>query len=308
MAAPEGTEIEIAARDGTRLAATRFAPSAVTGPTTLLLPAMGVPRRFYASFARHLASCGHRVLSLDYRGIGGSAPDQLRGFEATLAEWATQDVAGLIDHAIDEHSPERLTVAGHSVAGQILGLVPNKDRVERALTVASVKGYWRMWSGAPAGWLWTLSHVLVPGLTRTLKYLPSRWIGLGGEDLPAGVAAEWARWIRHPDYVVDQEGRHPADTYAAYEGALRAISLEDDWYAPGHAVEALLEMYPNAATEHREIAPADAGVDEIGHFGFFRPRCRELWDGAAAWLEATEGKTSTPTEGLQRGPERRGGP
>lgn len=284
----EGAPIEIPARDGTRLAGTRFEPRDVTGPTTLLLPAMGVPRRFYARFCRHLASRGHRVLSLDYRGVGGSAPERLRGFEATLTDWARLDVAGLIDHALDEREPERLVVAGHSVAGQILGLVPNEDRIDSALTVASVKGHWRMWEGRRATWLWLLSRVLVPTATGILGYLPSRWIGLGGEDLPAGVAAEWCRWIRHPDYVVDEQGRHPAEAFGAYEGDLLAISLEDDWYAPAAAVEALLEMYPNARTEHRVISPAEAGVDEIGHFGFFRPECRSLWDEAARWLETSK--------------------
>lgn len=289
----EGTEIEVEARDGRRLAGTRFAPASLTGPTTLLLPAMGVPRGFYEPFARHLAGEGHRVLSLDYRGVGGSTPGTLRGFEARLTEWATLDVAGLIDHALAEHDPERLVVAGHSVAGQILGLVPSKQEIERALVVASVKGHWRMWNGHRAAWLWTLSHLVVPLLVRTLGYLPARRIGLGGEDLPAGVAAEWARWIRHPDYVVDEDGRHPAEAFAGYEGDLLGISLADDWYAPACAVEALLEMYPNAPSRHREIEPREAGVEEIGHFGFFRPRCRRLWDAAAGWLEAAEEDTPT---------------
>lgn len=285
MGAPEPDTFEVQARDGTRLAASRYAAEPVQGPTTLVLPAMGVPRRFYDPFARHLATRGHRVLSIDYRGIGGSAPGRLRGYEATLADWPRLDVAGLVDHALEAHDPDRLVVAGHSVAGQFLGLVPNKDALERFFTVASVKGYWRQWRGRQAVSLWTLAHVAVPLTARLLGYLPSRWMGLGGEDLPAGVALEWARWIRHEDYVVDGDGDHPREAFASYEGSIRALSFADDWYAPARAVRALLEMYPNAETEHRRIDPREAGFDAIGHFGFFRPRRRPLWDDAAAWLE-----------------------
>lgn len=285
--------IEIDARDGTPIAGACFAPDTITGPTTVLLPAMGVPRRFYDRFARYLAESGHRVLSTDYRGMGASAPERLRGYEAEITDWAQLDVAGLIDHALETHAPASLVFAGHSLAGQLFGLVPNKDAVDRMLTVASVKGHWRMWEGTRAARLWTLSHVLVPVLARSLGYLPARWIGLGGEDLPRDAALEWARWIRHPDYVVDADGEHPAQRYASYEGHMLAISLADDWYAPAQAVEALLGMYPNARTEHRHIAPGELGLDEIGHFGFFRPACRPLWDQAAAWLA---GASSDPGE------------
>jgi predicted alpha/beta hydrolase len=33
------------------------------------------------------------------------------------------------------------------------------------------------------------------------------------------------------------------------------------------------------------VTPAEAGVERIGHFGFFRPDVREaLWKPAAKWL------------------------
>jgi predicted alpha/beta hydrolase len=36
------------------------------------------------------------------------------------------------------------------------------------------------------------------------------------------------------------------------------------------------------------IAPAEAGVSKIGHFGFFRPDHRDtLWREAAEWLQQT---------------------
>lgn len=301
MGAVEEATVEIEARDGHPLGATRLKPTTPTGQATIVAPAMGVPRRFYDAFSRHLAEQGHTVVSFDYRGIGGSAPQRLRGFDASLFDWARRDLASVIDHVLEREAPEHLSMTGHSVAGQLFGLVPNADAIDRVLLVASVKGHWRLWSGRQAAVLWAYSHLAVPVLARALGYLPARWIGLGGEDLPAGVALEWARWIRHPDYVVDESGRHPAEAYARLTGEIRALSFEDDWYAPPGGVEALLAMYPNAVTEHEHLVPREHDLEGIGHFGYFRQPCRSLWDEAAAWLA---GSTTAPDE---PGREKKGG-
>lgn len=291
---PEET-IEVQARDGYPLEATRFSTQGRGDHVTIMAPAMGVKRGFYAPFCRTLARRGHTVVSLDYRGIGGSAPDGgLRGFDGRLLDWARLDLAGVIDHALETHNPSSFALAGHSVGGQLLGLVPNAARFDRVLMVASVKGYWRLWSGREAVMLWLLSHVVAPLMARAWGYFPARWAGLGGEDLPQGVAREWARWIRHPEYIVDETGQHPAAGFEAYTGEIRAISLSDDWYAPGEGVAALVEMYPNADRAHEILSPADLGLDAIGHFGFFRPDCRPLWPGAAAWLADGQGSVTKP--------------
>src|SRR6516165_2350916 len=75
--------LTLAARDGYALAATFFGAASGGGPVVLLGSATGVPRLFYARFARFLASRGLSTLTLDYRGVGGSAPPRLRGFRAT---------------------------------------------------------------------------------------------------------------------------------------------------------------------------------------------------------------------------------
>lgn len=64
------------------------------------------------------------------------------------------------------------------------------------------------------------------------------------------------------------------------------MSFTDDPLAPFAAVEALCSYYPNAAVERRHLAPADLGVDAVGHFGFFRKSMpRQRWDEIADWLD-----------------------
>ena len=50
-------------------------------------------------------------------------------------------------------------------------------------------------------------------------------------------------------------------------------------------IESLHSIYSGAARELRRIAPHDAGVERIGHFGFFRRRHADtLWPLAGDWL------------------------
>ena len=44
------------------------------GPVALVLPAMGVPARYYRPFAGHLRDAGLAVLVADLRGTGDSTP------------------------------------------------------------------------------------------------------------------------------------------------------------------------------------------------------------------------------------------
>jgi predicted alpha/beta hydrolase len=112
-------------------------------------------------------------------------------------------------------------------------------------------------------------------------YFPSSLLGQG-EDLPAGVAMEWARWCRHPQYAA---GVLDAPGYTGFRADIRSYWVTDDAYAPRPAAEALLGLYPSAHSELVEVSPADAGVRRIGHFGFFREQLRDpLWRDAADWL------------------------
>jgi predicted alpha/beta hydrolase len=105
-----------------------------------------------------------------------------------------------------------------------------------------------------------------------------------GEDLPATVADEWARWCRTRGYLLGDDGSRRAG-YARIRAPIVAYSFTDDDYAPRETVAAWLQFFPNAAVSHRHLAPAEAGAREVGHFGFFRPAFEQtLWKDALKWL------------------------
>jgi len=254
--------------------------------TVLMAGATAVRAEFYRRFARYLCAQGMRVICFDYRGIGSSLHGDVRATDARMRDWAMLDLAGMID-AIDARYPTTsLTVIGHSAGGQMIALADNNDRIDAALLVGAQNGYWRLWPRPRRYLLGALWHGLMPALTLALGYFPARRLGLG-EDLPSGVATEWARWCRHSAYFVERCGRPLELCLNQFSQPVLSYSVEDDWMAPVQAVDALLDRFAQAQRERRHIQLADYGLTRLGHFGFFRASGREkLWPEALDWISA----------------------
>lgn len=278
--------IKIPATDGFQLAATIYQPKLppATSRIVLINSAMAVKRAFYDKYARFLAEAGFIVITFDYRGIGESRPSSLNGFTATARDWAEKDIAGMIEWVSTQFPSAMLFVVGHSIGGQLLGLLPNHRRIMAVVAIAAQSGYWGLWDPLYRRYFMVCFwYVILPSLTKLYGYFPGRRIGMG-EDVPAGVALEWARWGRNPTYLIEHEAT--GEQYRAFSAPILAYSFEDDVYAPKRTVEGLMSFYSQSAVSHRHVAPHEVGVLAIGHFGFFRETLKStLWAETLAWLQ-----------------------
>ena len=137
-----------------------------------------------------------------------------------------------------------------------------------------------------------LWHGLMPALTLLLGYFPARRLGLG-EDLPAKIALQWAG-RRSPE--LRPAGTHPGherhqmllDRCAALQRPALVVSISDDAFATRAGTRRLLSYYPRLfPLQHIQFTPAEAGIDCIGHFGFFgRNAGAALWPRLLMQLEA----------------------
>ncbi|HEX9396574.1 MAG TPA: alpha/beta fold hydrolase [Burkholderiales bacterium] len=271
----------LAASDGYTLGATLYRAATRSERGVLVMPATGVPQDYYAKYAAYLMERGFNVLTFDYRGIGKSLSGHVRGVVASMRDWAQLDAAAAFEFL--QKGNKKIFVAGHSFGGQAIGLLPAANEVAAAFMVGSQSGYWRNWPLLGRAWMWPASHVVLPVVSRLQGYFPSSRLGFG-EDLPKGVAIEWARWCRNPTYLVGDLGVEAA--YARVTAPLRAYAISDDAFAPAGAVQALLDLYPASRSELKRVRPGDVGAKRIGHFGFFRDRFRDtLWRDATDWLE-----------------------
>ena len=265
----------IGAVDGLELGATLFHPTRAARGTVIVNGATGVPASYYSSFAEHLAASGLRVVTYDYRGVGASRPDSLRGFSATMSDWAELDARSVLGHVRERFGDSPLFWLGHSFGGQALGLIDDAREVTGAVLVGSQLGDLSVWPLPDRLKLSVLLGGLLPAVTRGFGYLPGA-IGVG-EDLPKGVAEEWARWCLTRGYFLEA---HPVARrrFARFDKPTLLYSMSDDDFAPEPAVAQLMALLSSAPLEHRRVIPSELGVEAIGHFGFFRPRFTDtLW-------------------------------
>jgi predicted alpha/beta hydrolase len=288
-------DISLPATDGYLLGASLFLPRGAKRHAVLINSATAVPRKVYRGFAGYLARRGCAVLTYDYRGIGDSRQKSLvgynqfkslKGFKASMADWAALDATAAVAWMRDRYKALPLTYVGHSFGGQALGLLANNTEVSRALLIAAQAGYWKLMASPERYRVYAMMNALGLPITRVLGYAPG-WAGVG-VDLPRGVFEQWTRWVMSPRYLFDDGTLSSLGNFGNYKGALRALCLTDDPWATRPAVELLCSGFTAIKPEILSISPGDAETTRIGHLGFFRPEHRDtLWRGAAEWLEAT---------------------
>ncbi|MEO8247826.1 MAG: hypothetical protein ABI589_00505 [Burkholderiales bacterium] len=173
--------------------------------------------------------------------------------------------------------PKPLYWLGHSLGGQILGFVPDRRRIAKAVTIATGSGYWVetassiKWKG---WWLW---FVVAPLACRLFGYFPGAKLRKVG-DLPRGVMEQWRRWCLDPEYAVGAEGPAARADFAAVTTPITSFSFSDDEMMSERNTTSMHGFYESAPRVMKRIAPQEVGAARIGHFGFFKPRFESsLW-------------------------------
>ncbi|MEZ4740956.1 MAG: alpha/beta hydrolase [Bdellovibrionota bacterium] len=280
-------EITIPARDGIKLAARHYPPvnsGAFRVPKVVVFSTgIGIRKEKYHAFASYLARTGARVIVFDYRGIGGSLSCKVKDTRASMTQWGSQDLAGVIDWVMHSFPKEDMFLLAHN-SGQLVGLAPNCDSLRGMILVGCTHGYWGHWHPILRSLLVPAIYAVFPLLTAVFRYFPSRHLGLG-ENLPAGVARELFNWTRKRDSLF---ALHPVakDRLKKLSIPILVYSFKDDIFAPKNGVRTLLDFMASPCKQWNHISPRDLRVRHIGHYGFFSSRVKNtLWDDTINWLK-----------------------
>src|SRR5262245_52193391 len=117
------TETRIDNGNGHFISASWFRPAGEPRAAVLIVPAMGVPQRFYAPFAGWLAERGYLVATFDYVGMGLSRNGHLRDLDVDILDWARHDCSTMLSLVANAAGDKPLYWIGHSLGGQILPFV-----------------------------------------------------------------------------------------------------------------------------------------------------------------------------------------
>jgi len=265
--------IELTAADGVRLTGHWWrSAQALPAATVVINPATGVHARYYHRYAAYLAANGFCVLTYDYRGIGLSRPESLKGSTFTWRQWGEQDFDAALRQALQEDETGRVLVVGHSIGGFLPGYSPAVGRVSAMLSVGGQFGYWGDYLPARRLPLFLKWHVAMPVITFALGHFPGKRLGWL-EDLPKGVAYGWGLQQGRAEQGLSQEAADVMrNRFATATGPILAVTMSDDEIAPPKAIDRAMRYYRRASVTKVLLTPEDLGFDWVGHFDLFHAR------------------------------------
>ena len=143
----------------------------------------------------------------------------------------------------------------------------------------------------------------MPSITWLFGYFPGSRLGLP-EDLPAGVAYDWAartqpeftRNFRHANGSLDHE-RFAAicSRFRSLNVDVLAVTFSDDVFATAAGTARLRELFSGCRFNEVTIDAHTTNMHKIGHFGFFRSAAREsIWPIVTDWLYAAASSKAEP--------------
>ncbi|MGE8652239.1 MAG: alpha/beta fold hydrolase [Acinetobacter gandensis] len=268
--------VQFSATDGYTLAGIQYTPALPIKAQIVVSSATGVPQQFYRRFAEYAAALGYQVLTFDYRGIGQSAPQHLKGFEMSYLDWGKFDLSGAIEFV--QHAGLKTFVVGHSYGGQALGLTSNHQRVSAMYcfgTGAGWHGYMPFKEKMKVHVMW---NIVFPPMVAVKGYLPWSKLNMGA-DLPVDVYKQWRRWCKNPTYFfADPDQPELKTLYAQVKTPIYAVAaLDDDWALP-NSRHAFMQHYRQAPMHYQNIEAQNYGLKSIGHMGYFRQGAEPIWD------------------------------
>ncbi len=264
-----------------------------SGPCVLISGATAVPHRYYANFARWLVEQGAgAVLTYDYSGIGTSTEANTMKTVA-YRTWMFEDFPAAVDELERVADGRPIVGMGHSFGGHALGLNGTAHRFTRYCTMGTLSGYWRH-VGTPVS-VWLQAQIALPLVAHLFGGIPKALSP--GEALPKGVALDWARWMRMPDYFFSDTGLPETAGFKDVRIPILSIgATDDDWGSP-RAVETFMRHYENADLHQVWLEPGESGP--VGHLGMFRKAHRHthwpvMGDYFAGWFCRTGRSRSRP--------------
>ena len=280
-------DIPITTDDGATLAARIYRPKADENCKggVLISSGTGYPKEFYARFAAFGATRGYACMIYDYRGIGQSAPNDMRTCKADLLDWGTKDAPAALCHLADILAGKPIFTLGHSFGGQMIGLMPNHHLAKAHAFVAVGNGYW--FHHNPAGWWQEFLFFFVLGPISLLRYGYLKGVDYWpGSSMPASVFRQWRRWCLSPTYYDKDVKKHLDGANFDMQGAaIHQFAFTDDPVVNKRTAAYTQACYKNARYGTNWITPKEAHTSSIGHSGAFSRKARAFWRRPFDWFD-----------------------
>lgn len=274
----------IRTKDGCKIGVKLYTHDTAHHKVILIGSSVAVTQEYYHDLAVYFQSEGYPVVTFDYRGVGLSAPDHLKGYKADLHQWAVQDLDAVILYTRNNFPGKEIIFIGHGVGGELVGLSPASQYISRLVLINSSLTCKKLWPLKDRVRI-RLQKIFIRTLYTVFGYLPGKWAG-SLPNLPKGVVHEWLNWCSNSNGLFDQ---FPDNNYRKLQIPLLAFSFSDDWRSPRRAVQELLNYFSSAQVTWHHLTPANTGMKKTGHLGPFRKHYRDtIWKSLSVWIRKGE--------------------
>ncbi|WP_288374903.1 alpha/beta hydrolase [Chryseobacterium culicis] len=270
-------KLTLTTEDHVSLAVHLFKPEKDNGKVLLINSATGVKQQVYFSFASFFAEQGFTVITYDYRGIGLSKPENMRGFKGSMRLWGSRDYKALTQYIQTNFNDYRKYCLGHSVGALILGMNEDSEIFEEFIFVGTQNAFVGNLKGITKVEAYLGFGIAQPLTTSLLGYFPAHWFGLG-ESLPKNCAYDWRTLILNKKSTnrLLEKMENFSENLTQKVFVIRA---EDDiWLTEKGVLSLLNDTYPNLKPTYRLVAVSESDKKEIGHINFFRSYNSKLWN------------------------------
>lgn len=281
--------IQIICKDGYALSGTLYSPASKPKAAVMISPATGIKKRFYRSFATHLAQQGYGVLTFENRGIGDSLHGRLKDSKATLRDWGYLDMPAVLEALKAKFPGKRCHLVGHSAGGQLNGLMHNHADIASIFNFGCGSGKIRNMRFAYRCKARFFMNFFAPINNAMFGYTNSQWVDMG-EPLPKAVAQEWCAWCNGAGYIETAFGKSVKEHwYDEINCPSLWVNATDDDIANNANVDDMTRVFTKMTQqgniERLTIEPKSYGYQDIGHMKFFSSKRSKLWTLATDWLD-----------------------
>lgn len=263
--------------DHISLAAHLFMPEKSNDKLILINSATGVKQHVYFSFAKYFSEKGFTVITYDYRGIGMSKPEHMKGFDASMRIWGAEDYKTVTTYIRTRFAKYEKFCLGHSVGALILGMNKDSEIFKELFFVGTQNAFVGNLKFKTKIEAYLGFGIAQPLSTQLLGYFPAHWFGLG-ESLPKNCAYDWRTLILNKKSTNGLLEK--IDDYSKQlTQKVLVIWAEDDVWLTDKGVKSLLnDTYPNLKPTYRLVKTSESDKGEIGHVNFFRSYNKKLWN------------------------------
>ncbi len=236
----------------------------------VVIPAMGVPARYYVNFATALVGHGLGVVVSEIRGVGLSEVRASRRVNFGYHELAALDVPAVVASLQQHHPTVPYYLLGHSLGGHIAALSLALGQVAPAglIFVASGTPSLHNWPW-PQRWGISAAVRVMRVTSMLLGYMPGQTLGFGGREARQ-LIAEWTRFARTGQLTPATVPPDWRTQLAQAQLPVLAVNFAEDQFVYPGAVTELLQWFPNAQATRRDFAAGEVADEPVDHFRWAR--------------------------------------